>query len=483
MKSYTGSLQCIGFWVSLTHWSFFGTSLCKGEMVANWQATLVDSGAISGRYKVKFEWDHDNDEYIQFPTSGDQRVKNPIDDPRCQGNSKEKAKDGIEWWMPRLHWKQVSQEITAATGIEVVDVSWQPCGHKEITICHAESHYDIHLYYVKKEKLQQMRACEIGVEENPRLPVCQDSKYNEANHEYFRLMKNDIPVQSLMINGELEPMNFCVDPSSAIMQSGIHYGDVRETNNEWRRPVTTMGSHDCQLMFFEPMVSWNWIANRFANGTAFGWPLVEVTDIKYNKKTFEALPNRWSVEVRGGCRLPVPRDCHITLIVEGSPCPAAGCTVKRECGTDVIDCTTGAVYQSPTTTTTGTASITTRTITSTTTITLLSTTGVTTATMTTVPLHTTASNSVDASFMLSGTNESGRSRVSDANESSSSRGNASTLQSNSSSPKADEISAQEGSQSAIASTSNGSALLGWGGHVNRKLLTVALFHYVAFLSH
>merc|ERR1711977_467902 len=51
--------------------------------------------------------------------------------------------------MPRLHWKQVSQEITAVTGIEVVDVSWQPCGHKEITICHAESHYDMHLYYVK----------------------------------------------------------------------------------------------------------------------------------------------------------------------------------------------------------------------------------------------------------------------------------------------------------------------------------------------
>jgi len=312
-------------------------------MVANWQATLVDSGATSGRYKVIFEWDHDNDEYIQFPTSGDQKVKNPIDDPRCQGDSKDKAKDGIEWWMPRLHWKQVSQEITAVTGIEVVDVSWQPCGHKEITICHAESHYDIHLYYVKKEKLQQMTACEIGVQENPLLPVCQDSQTNEANHEYFRLMKNDMPVDSILINGEVEPINFCVDPSSAIMQSGIHYGDVRETNNEWRRPVTIMGSHDCQLMFFEPMVSWKWIENSVGSGSQ--WPKVTVSNITYNRKTFEALPHQWSVEVTDGCKS--GKNCHITLVVEGSPCPSSGCTLKRECGMDVIDCTTGSVYQSP----------------------------------------------------------------------------------------------------------------------------------------
>jgi hypothetical protein len=312
-------------------------------MVANWQATLVDSGAVSGRYKVQFEWDHDHDRYIQFPTRGNKKVKNPVDDPRCQGDSKDKAIDGIEWWMPRLHWKQVSQEITAVTGIEVVDVSWQPCGHKEITICHAESHYDIHLYYVKKEKLQRMPKCEIGVRDNPRLPVCQDSETNEVNHQYFGLLKNDMPIDNLTINGEIERIRFCVDPSSAIMQSGVHYGDVRETNNEWRRPVTIIGSHDCQLMFFEPMVSWKWIENSVGSGSP--WPKVEISDIKYNNKTFEALPDQWSVEVTDGCKS--GGNCHITLIVQGTPCPASGCTLQRECGMDVIDCTTGSVYRGP----------------------------------------------------------------------------------------------------------------------------------------
>merc|ERR1719316_1423272 len=198
---------------------------CVSQMVANWQATLVDSGSVSGRYKVKFEWDHDNQQYIQFPT-GSGRVRNPIDDPRCKGDSTEKASDGVEWWMPRLHWKDVSADITAVTGIEVVDVSWQPCGHKEIVICHAESHYDIHLYYEKKEKLQQMPSCEIGSSENPRLPVCRDSATVGVNQDYFRFMKHNIPIKDLTVSGKVQDINFCIDPLSAILRSGIHYGDI-----------------------------------------------------------------------------------------------------------------------------------------------------------------------------------------------------------------------------------------------------------------
>jgi len=95
------------FWLSLL--GFFGNSFCKGDIVADWDAALVDLGAISGRYNVKFQRDYDN-QYIQFPKSGDQK-ENPIDDPRCQGNS-------------------TAKEITAVTGIEIADMSRQPCGHK-----------------------------------------------------------------------------------------------------------------------------------------------------------------------------------------------------------------------------------------------------------------------------------------------------------------------------------------------------------------
>lgn len=442
--------------------SFF----CAGAMVANWKATLVDSGRESGQYKVQFEWDHDHNEYITFPLDRLKRVENPIEDPRCQGDSSEKARDGLEWWMPRLHWKEVSPEITAVTGIEVVDVSWQPCGHKEIAICHAESHYDIHLYYVKKDRLQQMPNCEIGSAENPRLPVCRDSA-TEANHDYFRMLKNDLPSGSFTVNGQVVPIEFCVDPTSAILQSGVHYGDVSETKNEWRRPVTIIGSHDCQLMFFEPMVSWNWIANRFANGTAFGWPVVEIANIKYNKKTFEALPNRWSVEVKGGCRLPVPRNCHITLVVEGSPCPATGCKLKRECGTDVIDCTTGAVYQSPyqeatfmkTTTSTASTSITTRTVTSSTTSMSTSVSSATTASISVGATISTTKDTVtftdaNESVLLSTTKK--MITLNSLNETNSSRDAAPSMEGNSSSVQNDENSIQELTQSAPAVTSCGS---------------------------
>ena len=56
--------------------------------------------------------------------------------------------------------------------------------------------------------------------------------------------------------------DYCVDQTSAILQSGVHYGDTRETLDEWDSPVTIIGSHDCELLFFEPMISWRWISNK-----------------------------------------------------------------------------------------------------------------------------------------------------------------------------------------------------------------------------
>lgn len=86
--------------------------------------------------------------------------------------------------------------------------------------------------------------------------MCMDDG-NSDNHRYFQLMSDNIPVR---INEQ--DVDYCVDPTSAIPGSGIHYGDKSETLNEWVKPVTIMGSHDCKLTFFEPMVSWKWIQNR-----------------------------------------------------------------------------------------------------------------------------------------------------------------------------------------------------------------------------
>lgn len=49
--------------------------------------------------------------------------------------------------MPRFYPKSVSDKIKETTGIQFASVDWQPCGHKDIVICHGESHYDFHLYY------------------------------------------------------------------------------------------------------------------------------------------------------------------------------------------------------------------------------------------------------------------------------------------------------------------------------------------------
>jgi len=32
---------------------------------------------------------------------------------------------------------------------------------------------------------------------------------------------------------------------------------------EWKTPVTIIGSHDCQIKFFEPMVSYKWMAGFY----------------------------------------------------------------------------------------------------------------------------------------------------------------------------------------------------------------------------
>merc|ERR1719446_1905220 len=82
--------------------------------------------------------------------------------------------------------------------------------------------------------------------------------------------------------------NFCVDESSAILRSGVHYGDKGETLDEWKTPVTIIGSHDCRMLFFEPMISWKWIKGGLKSGGY--WPSYQVSNTTYNRKMFAALP-------------------------------------------------------------------------------------------------------------------------------------------------------------------------------------------------
>merc|ERR1712073_116758 len=152
------------------------------------------------------------------------------------------------------------EEVTDATGIQFVSADWQPCGHKEVVICHGESHYDVHFYYVPEAEMQGLPDCAIGTTTNPTLPVCRDSTTSEENHHYFDLIDDAIPTGMTVSRKdggtEQKSLSFCVDATSAILRSGVHYGDRSETNQEWRRPVTIMGSHACKLTFFEAMFSW-----------------------------------------------------------------------------------------------------------------------------------------------------------------------------------------------------------------------------------
>jgi len=311
----------------------------SAEMVQNWKATL-QTPAKASFYKMVFEWDHNADEAVVI---GFGSGLNPIDDPRCSGSSTENAADGQPYWMPRFFPRPVSKEITAQTGVQFISVDWQPCGHKDITICHGESHYDIHLYYAPEADMNALKVCDIGTKANPHLPVCTDSK-NPINHAYFKLINQNMPTKanitldsrSLSTKTE-KTFDFCVDPSSAILRSGVHYGDKSETLDEWKTPVTIIGSHDCQLKFFEPMVSWKWISGEAPGNT---WPTFQVSDIQYNNKTYDALPHHWGINVSEGCKNATLGACHIDVTVEGTKCPPGGCILTRECGS-MKNCKTG----------------------------------------------------------------------------------------------------------------------------------------------
>jgi hypothetical protein len=315
-------------------------TISSSEMVKNWQAYL-DTPSSADSYKAIFEWDHVSAEAVVI---GHGAGLKPTDDPRCSGDSQENAADGQPYWMPRFFSRPVSEEIKQLTGIQFASVDWQPCGHKDITICHGESHYDFHLYYTTEEALNSLSACDIGTRANPRLPVCEDSQ-NPINAAYFKLINQNMPVSAQIssdiggVSTEQKNFHFCVDETSAILRSGVHYGDKSETLKEWKTPVTIIGSHDCELMFFEPMMSWKWISGSIRNAP---WPYFKVENIQYNTKTFEALPHTWSINVSEGCKTG-GEACHIKLTVEGTRCPAQGCSRERACG-QMVSCTTGQPY-------------------------------------------------------------------------------------------------------------------------------------------
>lgn len=325
----------------------------NAAMVANWEAKLVKEGVPEGKYKLVLEWDHNHDDYVTVDFEGDGgRVYKATDDPRCNGDSQVKAADGMPFWMPRFASRPVSQEITAVTGIKFASVDWQPCGHKDVTICHAESHYDMHLYYVTEDELAKIPECEIGSPTNPNLPVCHDDEKNSVNHDYFKLISDNMP-KSMKKNGNLIEPDYCVDPTSAIMRSGVHYGDKSETLGEWKTPVTIIGSHDCRMLFFEPMVSWKWISDSIFGGSP-GWPKFEATEIQYNEKTYRPLPDSWTWEVSEGCKADnvfaqqTSGNCHIKVTVIGDSCLGHDdCALPpRKCG-NMKDCSTGEMYQTP----------------------------------------------------------------------------------------------------------------------------------------
>lgn len=352
------------------------------KLVRDWTVdmTLYDD---ESRYAVTFQWRHQHDEAVIIETekAGDSgKVYLPTDDPRCDGESEMVSeKDGQPFWMPRFYPRPVPIEVTEKTGIKFASVDWQPCGHKDIVICHAESHYDFHLYYKTPEELvERMPMCEIGSESNPNLPICRDSA-NPINHAYFNLLSRDgnIPKRAKVSTSYNEfnlqdpysmqerEFNYCVDKTSAILQSGVHYGDSSDTLEEWKTPVTIIGSHDCELLFFEPMISWRWISNKY--GYMPSWPGFKTEDLEYHNKTFQPLPTSWTIEVSHGCRdankddLPDNKgadntyeDCIIKLVVEGEVCEGAACVTSPEPGCqyravedEINECVSKKPYDSP----------------------------------------------------------------------------------------------------------------------------------------
>merc|ERR1719237_1968213 len=88
------------------------------------------------------------------------------------------------------------------------------------------------------------------------------------------------------------------------------------------------------------MISWKWISGEMGEF----WPSYHVSDIQYNRKTYQALPHSWSISVSDGCKTGVGH-CHIRIVVEGTKCKGSGCELKRECGA-MKDCNTDRIYTS-----------------------------------------------------------------------------------------------------------------------------------------
>mmetsp|Transcript_94325 Transcript_94325/g.173645 ORF Transcript_94325/g.173645 Transcript_94325/m.173645 type:complete len:398 (-) Transcript_94325:122-1315(-) len=322
------------------------------DMVANWKASL-ETPKSPEMYRLVMQWDHIAAEAVTITWKPWQGARKPTDDPRCSGKSNKKAPDGQPYWMPRFFPRSVSSEIKAQTGIQFASVDWQPCGHKDILICHGESHYDFHLYYDTEERMNSLAMCKIGTKANPSLPVCENTS-DLINKDYFKLIGKNMPRSAKVTSGTDSRLtvdktfDFCVDPTSAILRSGVHYGDETETLTEWKAPVTIIGSHNCSLKFFEPMISSKWITGQSPNSP---WPHYEVSDIQYNQKDFVALPSGWSISVTEGCKDSSSGSCHITVTVEGTRCPESGCIVKQECGT-MKRCSTAKQEKSPSSATT-----------------------------------------------------------------------------------------------------------------------------------
>ncbi|CAD7937471.1 unnamed protein product [Amoebophrya sp. A25] len=291
--------------------------------VSGWSATVQDVGV--DEYLLTMQWTHDPN--LVQPT----QVSNPGNQDGSATNGKQgvcdpdsgaRATDGLLYWVPRIFAMPVSAEITQKTGVQYASVDWQPCGHKDVVICHAESHYDFHLYYVPQSEVNSYNC------EGPN-PTCPDTDA-DSNQRFFKLLKGNLPSFSDK-GGNTQTFNYCVDPTSALPKSGIHYGDKSETLNEWKNPVTIIGSYDCKLTFFEPMISWKWISNTVRGG-ANSWPKWESGRITYDSQTYKPLPREWSVEVGPDCATSGAVSCWIRIVVRGKRCDSGGCgALPQEC--------------------------------------------------------------------------------------------------------------------------------------------------------
>eukprot|EP00929_Paragymnodinium_shiwhaense_P040583 TRINITY_DN21170_c0_g1_i1.p1 TRINITY_DN21170_c0_g1~~TRINITY_DN21170_c0_g1_i1.p1 ORF type:complete len:750 (+),score=206.25 TRINITY_DN21170_c0_g1_i1:54-2252(+) len=322
-------------------------------------------------YQATFSWTHDTNKAVVLNKD---KIRNPMQEGgACDpATTLVASQDGIPYWMPRFYPKPVPADVTEVTGIRFASVDWQPCGHKDIVICHGESHYDFHLYYVTETQLEDM-GCSV---EGEHQLICRednvvsDQEKFEQNHKFFELMEGNIPETFVDASGNEHAANYCVDPTSAVPKSGIHYGDRSETLKEWKSPVTIIGSHDCQLKFFEPMLSWRWMGDLVYGSQ--GWPRWDSKWIEYNNKTVKSLPVRWAVDVTTSCKDVArkelgystdnenPDPCQVKVTVVGERCPAGsdGCKAmieERRCGRRESCLKSsglpdgGSLYQSPTT--------------------------------------------------------------------------------------------------------------------------------------